>query len=114
MQVTKYTKNLMVPDSAFARRARKRAKHTTMTPVSSALKNRAREYGARKLKPSVSVLGSTASFVFHVPNRVLLDISLSSSEVRCATGRGENTRPKTKKGRRTYMCLPEMVLSGSV
>jgi hypothetical protein len=48
-------------DSESARRARKRAKHTMMTPVSSALMNKERAYGARKSEPRVSMLGSTAS-----------------------------------------------------
>ena len=94
-------------DSASARRAIKRAKHTTMTPISSALMNKAREYGARKSKPSTSMLGSfgTASYVSHVPNRVLLDISESSSEVGYARGRGGTAQPKKMKGRCTFYGL---------
>lgn len=80
--------------SVSARRARKRVKHTTMTPVSSALINKVRAYGARKSQPSSSMLGRTASFAAHVPNRILMDIYESSSEVRCVSGKRGNRGTK--------------------
>ena len=61
-------------------RARKRAKHMPMMPISSTLMKKQREYGARKLKPRVSMLGSTTAFVPHVRDGGSLDISRAAGE----------------------------------